>query len=225
MNPDHHPLPRTPSTSHPFNPLDYPSIFAKARRLTYPFSWVEHIPFAFFLVEALRPRVLVELGTHSGNSYCAMCQAVEKARLNTKCFAVDTWAGDEHSGLYKLKVLANLRAHHDQLYGNFSTLIQETFDAASTRFSIGSIDLLHIDGCHTYSAVKHDFETWLPKVNPNGVILFHDTNVHSDDFGVWRLWEELARQYPHFEYFHGSGLGILALSAEQPEPLLHLLNA
>src|SRR6202008_4311008 len=38
-------------------------------------SWLEHAPFAFWLVGALRPRVLVELGTHGGFSYFTLCQA------------------------------------------------------------------------------------------------------------------------------------------------------
>src|SRR5438874_73447 len=39
-------------------------------------SWHEHIPFAFFALDAVAPRVLVELGTHAGDSYLAFCQGV-----------------------------------------------------------------------------------------------------------------------------------------------------
>ena len=59
-----------------FNPLDHPIIFASPRRLTPISAWHEHIPFAMFLVEIIKPRTIVELGTHYGDSYCAFCQAV-----------------------------------------------------------------------------------------------------------------------------------------------------
>lgn len=206
-------------------PLLRPIAFVTPERVTAVSAWKEHVPFALDLVALLRPRTIVELGTHAGDSYCAMCQAVVHERLETRCYAVDTWEGDEHSGRYGPEVLADLRDHHDPRYGGFSRLVQATFDAARGQFADGSIDLLHVDGFHTYDAVKADVEGWLPKLGPAGVILLHDTNVRERGFGVWRVWEELAARYPHFEFLHGHGLGIAAVGATPPPALAPLFAA
>jgi O-antigen biosynthesis protein len=208
-----------------FNPLEHPVC------LEYPLwleetAWAEHIPFAMFLVSVLRPQILVELGAYRGVSYCAFCQAVKAVKSDTKCYAVDTWQGDEHAGKLEASVLTKLRGHHDPLYSDFSRLVQATFDEALRNFAEGSIDLLHIDGFHTYEAVSHDFATWLPKMSERGVVLFHDTNVREGDFGVWKFWAETKKNYPHFEFLHGHGLGALAVGgADLPSELKNLFAA
>ncbi len=49
------------------------------------------------------------------------------------------------------------------------------------------IDLLHVDGFHTWEAVSHDWDTYGPLVRPGGLALFHDVNVGHE--GVTRFWK------------------------------------
>jgi hypothetical protein len=99
--------------------------------------------------------------------------------------------------------------HHSQQASRHSVESWIRFDAAASCFEDQSIDLLHIDGYHTYDAVRNDFETYISKMSRDGVIIFHDTCVHERGFGVWRFWEELRQKYPSFNFKHGHGLGII----------------
>ena len=200
------------------NPLNYPVIYTSPLRIA-PSAWATHVPFGMLLVDLLRPQTIVELGTFYGVSYCAFCQAVQELGITAHAYAIDTWRGDKHGGYFDDEVLEDLRRHHDPLYSTFSRLVQGSFDDAVRNFPENSIDLLHIDGLHTYEAVKHDFETWLPKLSNRGVVLFHDINVRELDFGVWRLWDELSKKHPSFAMDHGHGLGLLAIGDDFPTPL------
>lgn len=207
-----------------FNPLDHPISFAFPLRIA-PSAWIGHVPVAMLMIDLLKPKLVVELGTYYGVSYCAFCQAVKELGTETRCYAVDTWKGDPQSGFYGAEVLADLKAHHDPLYGGFSRLLESTFDQAATHFEEGSIDLLHIDGFHTYDEVKRDYEVWRPKMSTRGVILFHDINVREKDFGVWKFWEERKLEFQHFEFAHSHGLGILVVGTNCPASLKPILQA
>ena len=93
---------------HPWN---YKTAFTLPNRLV-GIRVAQHVPFAFALVELHKPRLLVELGTYTGLSYCAFCQAVAGLNLPTKCYGVDTWKGDAHTGAYD-----------ENIYSELSTLI------------------------------------------------------------------------------------------------------
>jgi O-antigen biosynthesis protein len=193
-------------------------------RIEVTSAWIEHAPFAFWLIDVLRPRRLVELGTHYGYSYLAFCQAVHRCGLATSCFAIDTWKGDEHSGFYGEEVYDRLRAYHDDRYRGFSQLVRLTFANAVEYFEDRSIDILHIDGRHFYDDVKTDFETWRPKLSDRAVVIFHDINVRERNFGVWRLWCELRMSHPGFDFVHGHGLGVLGVGTELPLRVKALLS-
>ena len=207
-----------------FNFLDYRSILGQPQTIRQESAWCEHIPFAYMIVDLLKPRLLVELGAQWGTSYFAMCIPVKAQNLTTKCFAVDTWRGDQHTGPDDEKVFETVDRINRNNFQDFSTLIRSIFDEAVTQFDDGSIDLLHIDGTHTLEAVTHDFETWLPKMSERGVMLFHDTACLAEGFGVYRFWEYMKDKYPSFAFEHGGGLGILAVGPNQTPEMKSFLE-
>ncbi|MGI9129535.1 MAG: class I SAM-dependent methyltransferase [Roseomonas sp.] len=187
-------------------------------------AWLEHTPFAAWLMRSLRPTLFVELGAHRAVSYMAFCQAASLFADPPRCFAVDTWKGDAHSGSYSNAIFDQVKTFNKKYYSEFSVLIRSTFSEALTKFEDKSIDLLHIDGFHTYDAVSDDFNSWLPKMSNSGVILFHDIEVRERDFGVWRFWDEVTQRYPHFSFLHGHGLGVLAVGNIIPDGVKFLFE-
>ena len=193
--------------------------------------WIGHIPFAFEIVGRLQPRVIVELGTYSGSSFAAFCQAVEACVPQGKCYGIDLWEGDIHMGRFEDTIYRDIAAYLEENYPSIATLIRKDFNEAVHDFADRSIDLLHIDGLHTFEAVGNDFRTWLPKMSERGVVLFHDVNVTYEntgpkaaDFGVRRFFDSVKERYPHFEFAHCWGLGVLVVGERAPAPVLELVD-
>ena len=179
--------------------------------------WGGHNFFAYDLVVNFRPATVVELGTFKGYSLFSFSQAVKDCKLKTKIHAVDTWEGDKHAGFFGDELYKEFKKVLDKHYQDLDIILhRKTFDDAVEEFQNNSIDILHIDGLHTYKAVKHDFETWLPKVKKDsGVILLHDIYVKRDDFGVHKLWAELKKKYKNTVSFkHSNGLGVIFLGTQ-----------
>lgn len=172
-------------------------------------TWVDHLPFAYDLVAAIRPKLLVELGTHKGLSYFTFCQAIKENEIDGLCYAVDTFEGDAHTDKYDETIYNKNNEHNRQNYHGFSYLMRMLFNDALRHFSEETVELLHIDGLHTYEAVSEDFTNWYPKVKPGGIILFHDVQARLQDFGVWKFWDEIRGHYETFTFNHGFGLGVL----------------
>lgn len=175
-----------------------------------PSAWWQHVPIAHWLVNELKPARVVELGSHYGVSFFAFCEAAEAFSPETFIYAIDTWEGDAHAGHYDGNVYQQVRHHWGSSHRHRSQLIRTSFDDAVNYFPDNSIDLLHIDGLHTYEAVKHDYMSWTPKMKKESIILFHDINVRERDFGVWQLWEGIkGTTSGTIETANGHGLGIL----------------
>ena len=182
-------------------------------------SWWEHVPIAHWIVEKLKPDTIVELGSHYGVSFFSFCEAAEHYSPNSYIYAIDTWEGDDQAGYYKNSVYEQVSSHWEQYHSQRSALIRSRFEEAVDHFKDKSIDIIHIDGLHTYDAVKNDFETWKAKLKNDGTIIFHDWNVRKEGFGVWKLWEEIKEsgEFRCMQTPNGYGLGIATKAHMKPE--------
>jgi hypothetical protein len=171
--------------------------------------WGGHRNWAYDLVRFIRPPVIAELGVHWGTSLFAFAQAVKDANLASRMIGVDTWRGDNHTGPYGTEVLGTVQKIADTWFPrqkfDFHPM---TFDEALPLVADESVDLMHIDGFHTYEAVEHDFETWLPKLAPEGIILLHDVD-QSTGYGSAKFWNDLLKKHPGFAFTHSWGLGVV----------------
>jgi hypothetical protein len=181
-------------------------------------AWTSHLHFAYDLVATLKPALLVELGVDRGESYFAFCQSTVENRTNTRCFGIDTWRGDSHAGGYDETTFAQVSEHNRENYESFSALVRSEFDDALAQFAPDSIDVLHIDGLHTEAAVRHDVDSWLPKLRPGGILLLHDVDVRSKEFGAWKVWAELQARGRSRTFHDGPGLGVWQKPPASPLP-------
>jgi predicted O-methyltransferase YrrM len=160
------------------------------------------------MVRQYRPKVVVELGTYVGLSALAMGLALHHLGEGGKLYAVDTWEGDKHvayshgESIYRTFLERRAQLGLDEVI----VPLRMTFDEAREQVP-APIDLLHIDGLHTWEAVNHDFDSYRPLVRPDGIVLFHDVNTFYMD--MRRFWSIVSVRYTSHMVPYSHGLGIL----------------
>ena len=177
----------------------------------FHYPWAGHVYFAYDLIRNVKPKTIVELGTYKGTSFFSMCQALKDGNIKSNITAIDSWEGETHTGKYGKCIYQTFCHIIKKFYSKVKVhTLKMYFDDAIKRFPDKSIDLLHIDGLHTYDAVKHDYEKWKDKVSDRGIILFHDIAVKEKGFGVYQFWNEIAKDNKNcLEFTHSNGLGVL----------------
>jgi predicted O-methyltransferase YrrM len=76
------------------------------------------------------------------------------------------------------------------------------------------LDLLFIDGDHSYEGVRKDFEMYMPLVRSGGLVAFHDIAQATPGIEVIKLWKEIKDSYKHTEFVDRTdndtmGIGVL----------------
>jgi predicted O-methyltransferase YrrM len=163
------------------------------------------------LTRLYRPQVVVCVGSHRGFAPVCFTLGLVANGAGT-CTFIDPGLVDRfwHDP-------ATIR-HLNQTYGLDGRLrhIRKTTQQVVAEASLtDSIDLLYIDGDHSYAGVKYDFDQLGRKVRPGGQILLHDATAVGRGFTRWevkRFLEAEVYGHPEYETFtfrFGAGLALV----------------
>ena len=136
------------------------------------------------------PLAVVEVGVLFGAHAEVMLSAFDFASYT----GVDPYAepgGDEAYG--------RARAVFDRWSGS-ARLLRTPSAAAAAGFAEGSLDLVFLDGDHSYAAVREDIAAWTPKLRAGGRLLGHDYAFHFP--GLVRAVRESLPQDQHLRLGH-----------------------
>ena len=170
------------------------------------------------LVRSMKPEVCVEIGSARGKSACYIGLALtENAR--GRLYAIDPHRStDWNDANLPAETLEAFRANIAALgLSDQVTILRSTSEDAAREWQ-EPIDLLFIDGDHSYEGVKRDWELFAPHVKPFGIVVFHDTGWELPhyrtearaDMGVPRFVDELReRGYPVVTIDRDYGLSVV----------------
>jgi len=128
--------------------------------------------------------VIVEVGSHLGATSCMLALG----NKNNKVYCVDTWRNDGQMAEPSKDTFSEFKENTKD-FANITALRGKSEDVVKS-FS-EKIDLVFIDGDHSYEAVKKDVLSWIPKCKENAIVAFHDVGpVGSVEYGVTRVIDE-----------------------------------
>ena len=174
-------------------------------------GWMSEEDCRVLFDEASRVRgMIVEIGSYKGKSTKTLALASPESWI----IAIDPYPKNyyEETDMEKVKkeFLSNTKGLNITLIQKFSATVGKAWE--------DKIDLLHIDGNHSYRSVKGDIELFVPHVKKGGVVLFHDYLVvgdpkevvfkkdnryYSKHYGVVRVLNEEEKRFRKIDIVEG----------------------
>lgn len=154
------------------------------------------------LVSYFSPKTIFEIGTYNGfTTYHFAINSLPECKIYTLDLPASFDTKNLKGYSYDDLMVVNLSMEHinDRLFHHYEekNKIVELFgDSSSFDFSpyYGKVDLVFIDGNHSYDFVKSDTENAMKMLSPKGVIVWHDYDyiIHKD---VFRYLNEFSKTH------------------------------
>lgn len=178
-----------------------------------PFQVEEELARLVEDVRRLNPLTVLEIGTAKGGTLLLWTRL---AQPNATIVSIDLPGGKFGGGYdnHRAAVYRRFAGKKQKLHLlRLDSHAQSTFDMAKQLFDGTPVDLLFLDGDHTYEGVKRDWEMYSTLVRPGGMIAFHDVAGNYEDTQVKALWDGIKQNFQYREYITDPngyyGIGIL----------------
>ena len=119
--------------------------------------------YLYFLADKIKPKLSVELGTHTGISAACIAEGYSEGKVITI---------DNHNYL-----------REECKRRNIEYWIQDSL--ATLKRPIDDINLLFIDTAHDGVRAKNEYNYWLKYMADDGIVLFDDINLNDEMKQFW----------------------------------------
>jgi predicted O-methyltransferase YrrM len=168
------------------------------------------------IVRDAKPQRMLEIGTNTGGTFFVLCQNCDQNATVISLDLPGARFGYQAKFYREALVRRMIRPGQDFHAIRMDSHIPDAMVRVHDVLRGEKLDLLFIDGDHTYAGVKQDFEMFSPFVREGGVIGFHDIVPHPAETGceVNRFWNEIKGSYRHKEIVFDpkqgwAGIGVL----------------
>jgi len=142
-----------------------------------------HEMYILNLLAKSKSGTFVEIGSYLGASAIAITDGINN-KPNSKLYCIDTWKNDAMTegqrDTYHI-FEKNIIKYKDKIIP-----CRGLSKDMSQKVS-GKVNLLFIDGDHSYEGVKTDVQYWFPKLDDEAIVIFHDSGWAE---GVQRIIKE-----------------------------------
>lgn len=182
-------------------PAQFRSARMNSRAKYIPSGLGDSVELLYGLVRSIKPEVCVEIGSALGASASYIGMAL-KENGRGMLYAIDPHDSTEWNDVNAVDSLKQFTRNISALGLREQVSVIRSYSDAAARAWRLPIDLIFIDGDHSYEGVKRDWELFLPHVKPSGMVIFHDTmwdlppyaGTVRSDMGVPRFVDELRQQ-------------------------------
>jgi predicted O-methyltransferase YrrM len=123
---------------------------------------------------AVDTKAILEIGSYIGASACCFGAAMKSRKKDGKIYCIDTWNNDAMTEGCRdtweefQKNTASYKEYIIPIRGFSTNVVSEVASHIKT------IDLLFIDGDHSYEAVKSDWDSYKMFLKEGSIVVFHD---------------------------------------------------
>jgi predicted O-methyltransferase YrrM len=168
------------------------------------------------LIQSLHPSIILEIGTAKGGTLFLFSRVCAPSGILMSIDLPGGWYGGGYPAWKAFLYRKFARSHQIIHLLRGDSHSREMSEKVIELLGGKRIDVLFIDGDHSYEGVKKDFINYRNVVRKEGIIVFHDIvyNKFDPDIEVSRFWNEIKSQYETSEIVDDQdqgrfGIGVL----------------